>query len=106
MPSKSKLDANTAIRTLFDFALDFQSNPQEIAKVRSQFVAALEDAKTDGTIEDLLSDILGRFALPIPTLQAPELLPIESESEGEEVGPNETDFEIPPATSKTKKPKS
>ena len=45
MISVSRLDVRTALLTLFNFALDFQSNPEEISKVRSQFIGALDDAE-------------------------------------------------------------
>ncbi|WP_055077313.1 hypothetical protein [Pseudanabaena sp. 'Roaring Creek'] len=38
-------DTHEAISRLFDFALDFQSSGEEIAKVRSHFRGALADAK-------------------------------------------------------------
>ncbi len=79
------LDVEAAITALFDFALDFQSNPEQIAKLRSQFIGALQDA--DKAIEErdlgqalsyehsvvaisateILTAALNRFALPIPT---------------------------------------
>ena len=79
------LDVEAAIAALFDFALDFQSNPEQIAKVRSQFMGAIQDA--DKAIEEqdlekalsyehsvvaiasieILTAALNRFALEVPT---------------------------------------
>lgn len=79
------LDVEAAIATLFDFALDFQANPEQIAKLRSQFKGALLDADKAINEQDLekalsyehsvvaiasieiLTATLKRFALPIPT---------------------------------------
>lgn len=117
MTAPFKVDIRRAIASLLDFTLDFQSSQEEISKLRSQYVAALDDSKQaiadkqqavadrdaaiaddkkdEATIEDLqqqvatlkaelaeqtaiaaeategLTEILKRFALPVPVVTSP-----------------------------------
>lgn len=127
MTAPFKVDIRRAIASLLDFTLDFQSSQEEISKLRSQYVAALDDSKQaiadkqqavadrdaaiaddkkdEATIEDLqqqvatlkaelaeqtaiateategLTEILKRFALPVPVVTAPPVAEVPSQSE-------------------------
>lgn len=131
MTAPLKIDIHAAIASLLGFTLDFQSNQEEISKLRSQYLAALDDSKQaitdkqqaitdrdaaitddrqdEATIESLqkenaelkaqlaeqtaiadeatagLTEILKRFALPVPIVAAPAVVDTSAEAVAEPV---------------------